>query len=412
MLLLCGAGFLAGAMNALAGGGSFVSLPALIAAGVPSVSANASSTVALYPGSAASVWVYRDQMGRIEALPIVPSLIVTLIGGLAGALLLLWTPSSLFDRVLPWLLLVATLMLSFGPQLGPALRRRFHAGPAVVVTIQLLLGVYGGYFGGAVGLMMMAVWSLLANADLKSLNPPRTLLVMAANTIALICFVVAGAVRVAGDAGACARLGVRRLWRRGARQAAAVPRRAHRHHRARRRHHRGVLRPRLLVAGQAARECRIHLRCCPCQGAATKASGRNTVPDRKSRHALALSAFAALAVLAQRPALADDYPTRNVTLVIPYPAGGGVDTDGQGDRGQAHRGARPSGHRREPPRRRRRDRGALRGEGRARRLHPGHAGHRHGAFAQRRLRPHQGFRADRHHRLDPDRGDEPIRTCR
>jgi hypothetical protein len=195
MLLLCGAGFLAGAMNALAGGGSFVSLPALIAAGVPSVSANASSTVALYPGSAASVWVYRDQMGRIEALPLVPSLIVTLIGGLAGALLLLWTPSSLFDRVLPWLLLVATLMLTFGPQLGPALRRRFRAGPAVVVTIQLLLGVYGGYFGGAVGLMMMAVWSLLANADLKSLNPPRTLLVMAANTIALLCFVVAGAVR-------------------------------------------------------------------------------------------------------------------------------------------------------------------------------------------------------------------------
>jgi uncharacterized membrane protein YfcA len=195
MLLLCGAGFLAGAMNALAGGGSFVSLPALIAAGVPSVSANASSTVALYPGSAASVWVYRDQMGRIEALPIVPSLIATLIGGLAGALLLLWTPSSLFDRVLPWLLLVATLMLSFGPQLGPALRKRFQAGPRVVVTIQLLLGVYGGYFGGAVGLMMMAVWSLLAKADLKSLNPPRTLLVMAANTIALLCFVVAGAVR-------------------------------------------------------------------------------------------------------------------------------------------------------------------------------------------------------------------------
>jgi uncharacterized membrane protein YfcA len=141
MLLLCGAGFLAGAMNALAGGGSFVSLPALIAAGVPSVSANASSTVALYPGSAASVWVYRDQMGRIEALPIVPSLIATLIGGLAGALLLLWTPSSLFDRVLPWLLLVATLMLSFGPQLGQALRKHFHAGPRVVVTIQLLLGV-------------------------------------------------------------------------------------------------------------------------------------------------------------------------------------------------------------------------------------------------------------------------------
>jgi hypothetical protein len=194
-LMLCGAGFLAGAMNALAGGGSFVSLPVLIAVGLPSVAANASSTVALYPGSAASVWVYRNDMGRVEALPLLPSLIATLIGGLIGALLLLWTPSSLFDRVLPWLLLTATLTLTFGPKLGPVLPKHFKAGPAVVIPLQFLLGIYGGYFGGAVGLMMMAVWSLLANADLKALNPPRTLMVTAANTVALLCFVIAGAVR-------------------------------------------------------------------------------------------------------------------------------------------------------------------------------------------------------------------------
>jgi uncharacterized membrane protein YfcA len=107
----------------------------------------------------------------------------------------LWTPSALFDRVLPWLLLAATLTLTFGPKLGPTLRARFQAGPGLVVTIQFLLGVYGGYFGGAVGLMMMAVWSLLAQADLKSLNPPRTLMVTSANTVAVLCFVVAGAVR-------------------------------------------------------------------------------------------------------------------------------------------------------------------------------------------------------------------------
>jgi uncharacterized membrane protein YfcA len=195
VLMLSGAGFLAGAMNALAGGGSFVTLPALIAAGLPSVTANASSTVALYPGSAVSVWVYRDALGRVEGLPLVPALIATLLGGLAGALLLLWTPSTLFDRVLPWLLLIATLTLTFGPRLGPVLRARFQAGPAVVITIQFLLGIYGGYFGGAVGLMMMAVWSLLAQADIKSLNPPRTLMVTTANTVALACFVAAGAVQ-------------------------------------------------------------------------------------------------------------------------------------------------------------------------------------------------------------------------
>jgi uncharacterized protein len=194
LLFLAGAGFLGGAMNALAGGGSFVTLPALIAAGVPSVPANASSTVALYPAGAASAWVYRDTLRAVEGVPILPSLIMTLIGGLVGALLLIYTPSTLFDRVLPWLLLAAALTLAFGPRLGPALRARFVAGPVTVLAIQFLLGIYGGYFGGAVGLMMMAVWSLLAGADIKALNPHRTLMVTAANTAALVSFVVAGVV--------------------------------------------------------------------------------------------------------------------------------------------------------------------------------------------------------------------------
>jgi len=192
--MLAAAGFIAGAMNALTGGGSFVSLPAMIAAGLPSVAANASSTVALYPGGAASAWVYRDGLTRVEGLPIVPSLIATLIGGLAGALLLLWTPSSVFDRVLPWLLLAATITLIFGPRLGAACSARLVAGPAAIWAIQFVLAIYGGYFGGAVGLMMMATWSLLDEADVKALAPPRTLLVSAANTVAVICFIVAGIV--------------------------------------------------------------------------------------------------------------------------------------------------------------------------------------------------------------------------
>ena len=99
-------------------------------------------------------------------------LAVTLAGGLAGALLLLWTPTTMFDQLLPWLLLVATLMLAAGPRLGAALRARLAAGPAVVLAIQVLLGLYGGYFGGAVGLMMIAAWSLLDGADFKALNVP------------------------------------------------------------------------------------------------------------------------------------------------------------------------------------------------------------------------------------------------
>jgi uncharacterized protein len=195
LLLLGGAGLLAGAMNALAGGGSFVTLPALIAAGVPSVAANASSTVALYPGGLASAWVYRQGLSEICGVPVRPMLAVTLAGGLAGSLLLLWTPSSAFDLILPWLLLVATLALAFGPRIAPWLQSRVQIGAGPILVLQFALGVYGGYFGGAVGLMMIAAWSLLAGADLKQLNPPRTLMVSAANTIAVLCFVVAGAVR-------------------------------------------------------------------------------------------------------------------------------------------------------------------------------------------------------------------------
>lgn len=191
-LILIGAGSLAGAMNALAGGGSFVTLSALIAAGVPSVAANASSTLALYPGGLASAWVYRDGLGRVCGVPLRPTLAATLCGGFVGALLLLWTPGATFDRVLPWLLLLATLTLAFGRQLGGMLRRRVRAGLAAVLAIQFGLGIYGGYFGGAVGLMMMAAWNLLDGADVKALNPPRTLLVSAANTVAVVTFVIAG----------------------------------------------------------------------------------------------------------------------------------------------------------------------------------------------------------------------------
>ena len=194
LLFLSGAGLLAGAMNALAGGGSFVSLPALIAVGVPPVQANASSTVALYPGGLASAWTYYERPGSVCGVPMQGLLAVMLAGGLAGSLLLLWTPAAAFDLILPWLLLLATLALTFARRIGPALRGRFRIGPGPVLLAQFGLGLYGGYFGGAVGLMMVAAWSLLGEDGIKALNAPRTLLVSAANTIACVAFIVAGVV--------------------------------------------------------------------------------------------------------------------------------------------------------------------------------------------------------------------------
>jgi uncharacterized membrane protein YfcA len=194
VMLVFGAGLLGGTMNALAGGGSFVTLPAMIAAGVPSVQANASSTVALLPGGFASAWAFRDGLGPVCGVGVFPLLTVTLLGGVLGAVLLLCTPATTFDLVLPWLLLVAAVTLGFGAQLRALLHRRVHIGAGAVLVAQYALGIYGGYFGGAVGIMMMAVWTLFGQLELKAMNAPRTLLVSATNTVAVLTFIIAQAV--------------------------------------------------------------------------------------------------------------------------------------------------------------------------------------------------------------------------
>jgi len=192
--LLLLAGFFAGAMNSLAGGGSFLTLPALIAAGVPSVQANASSTIALYPGGLAGTWAYRDGLEPLCGISLKLLGLVTSVGGLVGGVLLLSTSPGTFDQIIPWLLLIATLLLAFGRQVRAGLRRRFAIQPRTMLAIQFGLGVYGGYFGGAVGILMMAVWSLFGAHDVKLMNPAKVLLVAAANTMAVICFVVGGTI--------------------------------------------------------------------------------------------------------------------------------------------------------------------------------------------------------------------------
>ena len=199
MILLVLAGFAAGAMNAVAGGGSFVSFPALLAAGVPAVAANASSTVALVPGTLASAWAYSTGARRMRlvgfgGLGFRALLAASVAGGLCGALLLLSTPAGIFDAVIPFLLLLATIAFAFGGRIGAALRARVRLGRGAALAVQFVLGVYGGYFGGAVGLMMMAAWMLLDAVDLKAMNPVRTLLVSAMNLVAVLCFVAAGKV--------------------------------------------------------------------------------------------------------------------------------------------------------------------------------------------------------------------------
>ena len=189
--LLVSAAFAAGLINSVAGGGSFLTFPALVFTGVPSIIANASSTVALLPGSLASAWAYRHDFKRSKGFPFWPALLVSLAGGITGALLLLLTPQRTFDSLVPWLLLAATLLFAFGPRVSPALRRRFPVGPGTVIFIQLLIAVYGGYFGGAIGILMLAAWSVFGLTDIHAMNANKTVLGAAMNGVAVVLFVVA-----------------------------------------------------------------------------------------------------------------------------------------------------------------------------------------------------------------------------
>jgi uncharacterized membrane protein YfcA len=194
--MLVGAGFVAGAMNAVAGGGTFVTLPALALAGLPPTVGNASSTVALFPGTLASSWAYRDDVRPLDGVATGALLTLSLVGGLIGALLLLSTPERAFSRIVPWLLLAATIALASGPRLGQALRSAgLRMGRPSLFIAQFILGIYGGYFGGAVGLMMLAVWTVFTRVELRAMTPLRVLMVAAANGVAVICFALSGSIR-------------------------------------------------------------------------------------------------------------------------------------------------------------------------------------------------------------------------
>jgi uncharacterized membrane protein YfcA len=197
-VVLFAAALLGGAINSVAGGGSFLTFPALILSGVAPIYANATSTVALWPGSVASVGAYRRELSRAKHAVLLSA--VSLVGGIAGALLLLHTPSSAFQRLIPWLLLLATLVFAFGRPLTARLSTHFarngHAGPPLVgiAAAQLVIATYGGYFGGGIGILMLATLGLMGFENINEANAVKTLLASCINGIAVLAFVIAGAV--------------------------------------------------------------------------------------------------------------------------------------------------------------------------------------------------------------------------
>jgi len=189
-----GAAFLAGAINSVAGGGTLVSFPALIWLGLNSVTANATSTVAIWPGTVGSMWGYRRELRAAEPrfrVLIVPSLV----GGITGALLLRWTPPAFFDRLVPFLILFATLLF----MAQEPVQRKLNTADAAAhqstrwlvggMLFQLAVAIYGGYFGAGIGILMLAALSVLGLQDIHEMNSLKVVFGGSINGIAAAYFI-------------------------------------------------------------------------------------------------------------------------------------------------------------------------------------------------------------------------------
>jgi uncharacterized membrane protein YfcA len=185
----------AGAVNAIAGGGTLLTFSALLAA-VPSVVANATSTVALVPASLAGAWGFRKELHTVRRwLPLLT--VPSLAGGLVGSLLVAQLPSSYFDALVPWLILTAALLFLFQPLLT---RPTVHAAPragmvAAVVVFQFLVAVYGGYFGAGIGILMLSSLGMMGLTDIHAMNGLKNFLAFCINGVSVAVFVVSGLVR-------------------------------------------------------------------------------------------------------------------------------------------------------------------------------------------------------------------------
>ncbi|MDN5870819.1 MAG: sulfite exporter TauE/SafE family protein [Nitrococcus sp.] len=190
--LLLLAAFVAGTLNAAAGGGSFLTLPALIYAGLPPVAANATGTVALLPGYISSTFGFRDDIPREFSLWGLVA--ASLAGGVAGAALLVLTPNRVFDTLIPWLLLAATGAFALGPRLRRAGSEGSAASLPVVLLSVFFLALYGGYFSGGLGIALLALFSALGLADLNAANGLKNLVSALLTTIAVAVYAWGGIV--------------------------------------------------------------------------------------------------------------------------------------------------------------------------------------------------------------------------
>ncbi len=194
--LLFVAGFLSGAINAVAGGGTFISFGALSVLGVPPISANATSSIAQLPGYVTSTLAYWTSIRRVWRGALVLAF-VSILGSLAGALFLLWLSNARFAALVPWLLLAATALFAAGPWLKPAPREAADEAEGRGVTgplVQFVTAIYGGFFGAGMGIMMLATLGLTQGGDYHRLNALKNLLSNVIAIVAIVVFVSGGVI--------------------------------------------------------------------------------------------------------------------------------------------------------------------------------------------------------------------------
>jgi uncharacterized membrane protein YfcA len=199
LFLLFVTAILGGTLNSVAGGGTFFTFPSLILTGVPPIQANATSTVALWPGSAASVSAYWNELKKQKASLVIVLSVASLIGGIAGAFLLLDTSQATFVHLIPWLLLFATVLFTFNKPIIALLRIETKSGVSWksllgVTVLQAVIAAYGGYFGGGIGILMLASLAIIGMDNIHEMNAVKTLLTIVINGVAVIIFIARGVI--------------------------------------------------------------------------------------------------------------------------------------------------------------------------------------------------------------------------
>jgi len=195
------AGIFAGAVNSVAGGGSLISFPALVAFGIPAISANATNTAAIWPGSLSSAITYSREIKHERKL-LVTLLLPSVVGGLLGAVVLVITPPALFGEIVPFLVLFATLLFASRGLLDRLIKRQNDESGGLTLfgriwgfIFQIFVATYGGYFGAGIGIMMLGSFSIMGMRDIHKMNGLKTLIATMINIIAFIFFAFKGLVQ-------------------------------------------------------------------------------------------------------------------------------------------------------------------------------------------------------------------------